>query len=99
MQTELTARTAWRPIVAVAISATVFTAMQGLTYPLLSLILDRAGIAAWLIGANAAMTPLGMMAAAVAAAQIVHRFGAYRLAVASLVVAACGGGHSARSSG
>src|SRR5262249_17219483 len=88
IETATATRTAWRPVAAVATSATVFTTPQGLTYPLLALILDRAGIATWLIGANAAMTPLGMMAAAVAAAQIVHRFGAYRLAVASLLGAA-----------
>jgi hypothetical protein len=50
-------------MLAVVFSATVYTTVQGLTYPLLSLILERAGANSFTIGLSAAMMPLGMVAA------------------------------------
>lgn len=75
----------WRLTMAITVSATVFTAMLGLTYPLLALILDRLGEPAWLIGVNAAMTPLGMIATAPLAPHVLQRFGALRFAVFSQI--------------
>ncbi|SEG13479.1 Predicted arabinose efflux permease, MFS family [Thermomonospora echinospora] len=83
-------RAVWPAIVAVALSASVFTVMQGLTYPLLAVLLDRGGVSEGLNGLNAAMMPLGMLLAAPAASPLVRRLGAYRVAVVSLVtVAGC----------
>lgn len=48
----------WPPIAAVAVDATLFTTMQGLSYPLLTVILDRNGLPATIIGLNAAMMRL-----------------------------------------
>jgi MFS family permease len=81
---------AWPAIVAVALSASTFTVMQGLTYPLLAVLLDRSGVPEGLNGLNAAMMPLGMLLAAPVASSLVWRLGAYRLAMVSLVtVAGC----------
>lgn len=76
-------RATWRLATAITISATVFTAMQGLTYPLLALILERQGVAAWLIGVNAAMMPLGMIVAAPLTPYLMQRLGALRFVVSS----------------
>jgi MFS family permease len=73
----------WRLAAAITISATVFTAMQGLTYPLLALILERQGVPAWLIGINAAMMPLGMIVAAPLTPYAMQRLGALRFVVSS----------------
>src|SRR2546423_13477898 len=70
--------------IAVAISAPIFTVMQGLTYPLLALKLQRAGVSDGQIGANAAMMPLGMVAAGPLAPRLLGRLGARRLARRSL---------------
>lgn len=77
--------TPWVAIIVVTAGTTVFTVMQGLTYPLLALILSRSGASSWVVGLNASMVPLGMLVAGPAAAQLVQSFGGYRLAVASLV--------------
>ncbi|MEJ2630721.1 MAG: MFS transporter [Acidihalobacter sp.] len=73
----------WRLAAAITISATVFTAMQGLTYPLLALILERQGVSAWLIGVNAAMMPLGVIVAAPLTPYLMQRLGALRFVVSS----------------
>jgi len=49
---------------AVVLLIGLFGLCQGLTYPLLSLILERRGTDPALIGLSSAMTPLGIMAAA-----------------------------------
>jgi len=77
-----------RPAIAITVCATVFTAMQGLTYPLLALILDRLSVPAWMIGLNAASMPIGMILAAPLAPRLMRRLGGYRLTVASLLVSA-----------
>ena len=73
----------WRLAAAITISATVFTAMQGLTYPLLALILQRQGVPAWLIGVNAAMMPFGMIVAAPLAPHLLQRLGALKFVISS----------------
>jgi MFS family permease len=75
-------------MLAVVFSATVYTTVQGLTYPLLSLILERAGANSFTIGLSAAMMPLGMVAAGVVGPRLVHRIGSLPLLVASLLTAA-----------
>lgn len=66
----------------------VFGLAQGLTYPLLSFILERQGVSAWLIGSNAAMMALGLILSAPLIPQLAIRFGAARLAVASALLLA-----------
>lgn len=81
---SLESSTAWRPILAVSLSATLFTALQGLTYPLLSVLLDQRGIAEGLIGLNAAMMPVGMIVAAPLAGPWMRSVGARALLLASI---------------
>jgi hypothetical protein len=50
-------RILWRPIAAVAAGATPFTTVQGLSYPLLAIILFRRGATETFIGINTAMMP------------------------------------------
>lgn len=79
------ARGPWRLACAITACATVFTAMQGLTYPLLALILERMAEPAWLIGVNAATMPVGMILAAPLAPRLMRRWGGPRLTATSLV--------------
>jgi MFS family permease len=55
-------KAAWPIIGAVIGAMSVFTLTLGLSYPLLSLILENLGTPKALIGLNAAMTPLGIIA-------------------------------------
>lgn len=69
-------------------TVTVFAAAQGLTYPLLSFILERQGTTASLIGLSAAMTPLGFIVSSLFVPTLVRRVGAARLAVLCSIMAA-----------
>jgi MFS family permease len=73
---------------AVAASATVYTIVQGLSYPLLALILEQSGAKELEIGVSAAMVPAGMMAAGAGAPRLVRLAGAGGVAAASFCVAA-----------
>ena len=66
----------------------VFAVAQGLTYPLLSFILERQGIPPAVIGLNAAMLPLGIVASAPLLPRLARRFGAGNLAIAAALVLA-----------
>ncbi len=77
-----------RPLAAVIAMATVFGMLQGLTYPLFALLLERQGVGATLIGVNAAMMPLGLIAAAPFVPSLARRIGARRLAVLSCLLLA-----------
>ncbi|WP_417771414.1 MFS transporter [Stappia sp.] len=67
----------------------VFGLAQGLSYPLLSFILERQGVPAWLIGTNAAMMAIGLLVSAPLIPGLARRHGAARLAlVAALALAA-----------
>ena len=54
----------WPACYALIFSVTAFSASQGLTYPLLSLVMERSGATASAIALNAAMTPLGIIVSA-----------------------------------
>ena len=69
-------------------TVTVFAVAQGLTYPLLSFILERQGTMPGLIGTSAAMTPLGFIASAPLIPALVLRVGAARLAILCSILAA-----------
>ena len=73
---------------AVIATAGVFVIAQGLTYPLLALILKKQGISATLIGANSAMTPLGVIVSAPFIPRLAQRIGAARLASLCAALAA-----------
>src|SRR6478735_6912667 len=69
-------------------TVTVFAVAQGLTYPLLSFILERQGTSPGLIGLSAAMTPLGFIVSAPFIPALVRRVGGARLAILCSVLAA-----------
>lgn len=69
-------------------TVTVFALAQGLTYPLLSFILERQGTTSGLIGVSAAMTPLGFIVSAPFIPTLVRRFGGGRLAILCSFLAA-----------
>jgi len=66
----------------------VFCLTLGLSYPLLALILDGMGLSPGMIGLNAAMTPLGIIASSPFIPPIARRFGAWFVCVFSLCLAA-----------
>ncbi|MEM9605091.1 MAG: MFS transporter [Pseudomonadota bacterium] len=77
-------------LVAACAAITVFGLAFGISYPLLSLVLEQRGHSADLIGLNAAMVPLGILAFSPCIPLLVKRFGARRcLIVAALVSALC----------
>jgi MFS family permease len=82
------ARILWRPIAAVAAGATLFTTVQGLSYPLLAVVLYRRGAPETFIGFNTAMMPLGMIVAAPVATAMMRRIGGLALAAGSICGAA-----------
>ena len=69
-------------------TVSVFALAQGLTYPLLSFILERQGTTPGLIGLSAAMTPLGFIVSAPLIPALARRVGAARLAVLCALLAA-----------
>ncbi|MGO4840323.1 MFS transporter, partial [Rhizobiaceae sp. 2RAB30] len=82
--TESRARQDWIPWAAMAgiiATVTVFAVAQGLTYPLLSFILERQGTTSGLIGLSAAMTPLGFIASAPFIPALARRVGGGRLTI------------------
>ena len=74
-------RLEWVALGAVLLMVGVFGLAQGITYPLLSFILERQGTPVWLIGANAAMMALGIVVSAPLVPPLALRFGAARLAM------------------
>jgi MFS family permease len=74
-------RAAVGPIVIIG----VFGMTLGITYPLLSRMLEERGASGTVIGLNGAMTPLGMVLTAALIPALVRRLGAWRLMVAAAV--------------
>lgn len=74
-------RLPWAAMAGTIATVTVFALAQGLTYPLLSFILERQGTPPGLIGLSAAMTPLGFIASSPFIPALVRRIGAARLAI------------------
>lgn len=67
---------------------TIFALTIGLTYPLFSFVLEAQGYDETAIGINAAMTPLGILAASPFYPRLAARFGAWQVAVVCLAAAA-----------
>ena len=78
----------WAAMAGIIATVTVFAVAQGLTYPLLSLILERQGTPSGLIGVSAAMTPLGFVVSAPFIPVLARKGGGARLALLCSVLAA-----------
>ena len=86
--TQASARTAWAPLAGVIATVSVYAVAQGLTYPLLSFILEAQGHSPALIGLSAAMTPLGFICCAPLVPALSRRLGPGATIVASAFAAA-----------
>jgi MFS family permease len=64
----------------------VFAISQGLSYPLLSFILQRQGVSPGMIGLSAAMTPLGFIVSSLVVPALSNRFGPGRFALACALI-------------
>ena len=81
-------RNPWAAMAGIIATVTVFAVAQGLTYPLLSFILERQGTTPGLIGLSAAMTPLGFIVSAPFIPALARRVGGARLAILCSTLAA-----------
>ncbi|MDK1489424.1 MFS transporter [Sinorhizobium sp. 7-81] len=81
-------RIPWSAMAGIIATVTVFAVAQGLTYPLLSFILERQETTPGLIGLSAAMTPLGFVVSAPFIPALVRRAGGARLAILCSILAA-----------
>ncbi|MBY5533281.1 MFS transporter [Rhizobium leguminosarum] len=81
-------RIPWAAMAGIIATVTVFAVAQGLTYPLLSFILERQGTPSGLIGLSAAMTPLGFILSAPFIPALSQRLGGARLAILCSILAA-----------
>ena len=81
-------RIPWAAMAGIIATVTVFALAQGLTYPLLSFILERQGTTPGLIGVSAAMTPLGFILSAPVIPALVRRMDGARVAILCSVLAA-----------
>jgi MFS family permease len=80
-QSDKAGKTPWAAFAGIIATVSVFAISQGLSYPLLSFILQREGVSPALIGASAAMTPLGFIISSPLIPWMSRKFGAGRLAV------------------
>jgi MFS family permease len=83
-----TARPRWSNLVAAIATISAVDVAMGLTLPILSLLLEKRGVSASIIGLNAAMGPLGIILAGPFMPHIVRRMGAKRLAEIVIVLSA-----------
>ena len=77
-----------RNLIAACAAITVFGFALGMTYPLLSLILESRGVSPDMIGINAAMMPIGILLFAPVLPVAAWRFGSRRVAIAAALLAA-----------
>ena len=87
-RTVLAEKTPWAAIAGVIATVSVFAIAQGLSYPLLSFILQRQGVSPSLIGLSAAMTPIGFIVSSPLIPAIARRFGAGRTALSCAAISA-----------
>ncbi|MFT5657030.1 MAG: MFS family permease [Gammaproteobacteria bacterium] len=78
----------WRNLAAACGAITVFGFPLGLTYPLLSLILEARGVSSELIGLNGAMMPLGILVFSVFIPVMTKRFGERNVAIGAALLTA-----------
>ena len=77
-----------RNLVAACVAITVFGFAFGMSYPLLSLILESRGVSSDMIGINSAMMPIGILLFAPVIPFAVKRFGARKVAIIAAMVTA-----------
>ena len=75
-----------RNLVAACAAITVFGFAFGMSYPLLSLILEARGVSSDLIGINSAMMPIGILLFSPVIPVIAKRFGARNVAIVAAFV-------------
>lgn len=80
--------TPWAAIAGVIATVSVFAIAQGLSYPLLSFILQRQGVSPGMIGLSAAMTPIGFIVSSPLIPGLAKRFGAGRIALSCAALSA-----------
>lgn len=78
----------WAAITGVIATVSVFAIAQGLSYPLLSFILQRQGVSPAMIGLSAAMTPVGFILSSPLIPGLARRFGAGRTALTCAALSA-----------
>lgn len=77
-----------RNLIAACAAITVFGFAFGMTYPLLSLILESRGVSSDMIGINSAMMPIGILLFSSVIPVAAKRFGARKVAIAAAIVTA-----------
>ncbi|MCP4874696.1 MAG: MFS transporter [Gammaproteobacteria bacterium] len=77
-----------RNLIAACASITVFGFAFGMSYPLLSLILESRGVASDMIGINSAMMPIGILLFSSVIPVAARRFGARNVAITAALVTA-----------
>ena len=87
-QSDVRATKPWLALGGAIVTVSVFVIAQGLSYPLLSFILERQGTSPALIGLSAAMTPLGIIVSAPFIPPLAKRFGPGATALACAGLAA-----------
>ena len=80
-------RTQWGLLMGVISAISVFAIVFGLSYPLLSVVLERQGHSPSAIGINAAMLPLGLIVSSFLIPRAAQLLGTHRLAVGSALLA------------
>ena len=75
-----------RNLIAACAAITVFGFAFGMTYPLLSLILESRGVASDMIGINSAMMPIGILLFSSVIPVAAKRFGARKVAITAAMV-------------
>jgi MFS family permease len=75
-----------RNLIAACAAISVFGLAFGMTYPLLSLILESRGVSADMIGVNSAMMPIGILLFSSVIPIATRRFGARNVAIAAALV-------------
>lgn len=78
----------WPAIAGVIATVSVFAIAQGLSYPLLSFILQRQGVSPVMIGLSAAMTPIGFIVSSPMVPALARRFGSARTALTCAALSA-----------
>ncbi len=81
-------RIPWAAMAGLIATVTLGAVAAGVTYPLLSFILERQGTAPGLIGLSAAMMPLGFIVSAYLTPALARRVGEARLAILCSILAA-----------
>lgn len=75
-----------RTLIAACVAITVFGFAFGMTYPLLSLILESRGVSSDMIGINSAMMPVGILLFSAVIPVAAKRYGARNVAIAAAIV-------------